>query len=323
VKTFALALSLFFSASALAAEPVVCVDDSGKVIPLPLHSSLLLQINRCANAQRMQIHAHRGAGNKPENTMAAFREAIKQGADTIELDLQITKDDPSTGKGTVVVTHDADLRANQCLDPAGNKQDPGKKTYVRNLSLEQVKQYDCGSLAQAGATPVPGERIATLAESMELLKQNPGLRFNIEIKYPNPKFFPPLGEYVDRIIETVEATGVNPKQFFFQSFQHETLAALKKKRPEWEVSPLVGGGEEDLETLKTAPYKLGAHMVTPHFQNLSPELLAKFRRDGIKVVSWTANTRPEMLKLIDLGADGIITDRVDLFQDIKKELCGQ
>jgi glycerophosphoryl diester phosphodiesterase len=290
---------------------------------LPLASALVRKIDLCANAQKMQIHAHRGAGNKPENTMAAFREAIRQGADTIELDLQITKDDPATGKGTVVVTHDADLRANQCLDPSGKKQDPGKKAYVRDLTLDQAKKYDCGSLAQPGATPVPGEKIATLAESMELLKQNPGLRFNIEIKYPDPKFFPPLDEYLDRIIETVESTGVEPKQFFFQSFQHQTLAALKKKRPQWEVSPLVGGGEPDLEILKKAPYALGARMVTPHFQNLSPELLAQFHRDGIKVVSWTANTRPEMLKLIGLGVDGIITDRVDLFQEIKKELCGQ
>jgi glycerophosphoryl diester phosphodiesterase len=286
-----------------------------RVIQLP--AALVRKIDLCANAQKMQVHAHRGAGTKPENTMAAFREAIRQGADTIELDLQITKD------SQIVVMHDVDLRANQCLDPQGRRQDPKVKAYAKDLTLAEVKRYDCGSLAQAGATPVPGEKIATLAESMELLKQNPGLRFNIEIKYPNPKFFPPLDQYLDRIIETVEATGVDPKQFFFQSFQHETLAAIKEKRPHWEVSPLVGGGEQDLEILRTAPYKLGAHLVTPHFQNLSPQLLSQFHRDGIKVVSWTANSRSEMMKLVELGADGIITDRVELFMELKKELCGR
>ena len=294
-----------------------CRDEiqNSRLIPLP--ANLVRKIDLCANAQKMQVHAHRGAGTRPENTMVAFREAIRQGADTIELDLQITKDKQ------IVVMHDVDLRANQCLDPKGKRQDPKVKAYAKDLTLAEVKRYDCGSLAQPGATPVPGERIATLAESMELLKQNPGLRFNIEIKYPDPKFFPPLDQYVDRIIETVEATGVDPKQFFFQSFQHETLAAIKKKRPHWEVSPLVGGGPADLEILEKAPYALNAHLVTPHFQNLSPDLLARFHRDGIKVVSWTANSREEMMKLVNLGADGIITDRVDLFMELKKELCGQ
>jgi glycerophosphoryl diester phosphodiesterase len=318
VRNITLAFCLLFISTAYAAEPVECVDDTKANRVIALASDLVSKINRCGNAHKMQIHAHRGSGRMPENSMSAFREAIREGADTIELDLQIGADPDRT----VLVAHDANTKPARCFIPGA----PEASATLRKLSLAEVKKFDCGSRPQAGANAVPGEKIPTLKEALELLKQNKNTRFNIEIKYEDPKFYPPLEEYVQAVIETVEEAernGVPREQFFFQSFNHEALAILKSKKPEWEVSPLVGGGEEGQALIQKAPYALGAKLVTPHFSALTPQILRKLQSDGVKVVTWTANTRPEMLNLIDMGVDGIITDRVDLFMEIKKELCGQ
>lgn len=113
-----------------------------------------------------------------------------------------------------------------------------------------------------------------------------------------------------------------PRQFFFQSFNHRLLGIIRKKKPEWEVVPLVGGGPEDRKHLIAAPIQLKASMVTPHYHNVTPETVSTLRQKGVKVVSWTANSKSEMMALIENGADGLITDRVDLFQELKQELCG-
>lgn len=323
MRNAAFVLSLLFLTAAQAAEPVVCADDALASRKIPLPSALVRRIDLCANAQKMQIHAHRGAVTRPENTMAAFREAIREGADTIEMDLQITKDDPATGKGTVVIQHDTHLRDNQCLDPQGRRQDPNKKAYVREMTLAEVQAYDCGSLVPDFAKPIPGEKIATLKEALGLLEEHPGLRFNIEIKYTDPSRFPPLDEYAQRIIDTIEESGTDPKRFFIQSFQTEALKAIKKKRPKWDVAILFTGDEKERPAMLKQPKEIGAHMVTPHFNNVTPEMLAKLHAQGVKVVPWTANFKEEMRPLIEMGVDGIITDRVGNFMELKKEFCGQ
>lgn len=301
--------------SSMAAE--TCLNEKGVAVPIPVEQQLLLAVRRCANASRMQIHAHRGAGNRPQNTMAAFREAARQGADTIELDLQITKDGLD-GKGTVIVAHDHWVPESQCLTGAGNKIQ--ERISFRDLSLEEIQKFDCGSLVGKGQKSSPGEKIPTLQEVLVFLEENKQLRLNIEIKYdPNrPEKYPPLEQYVKRIVDTTKESGVPKERFFFQSFHHEALRLLKEKEPEWEISPLLGSAEKIL----TAPVELGAKMVTPHFKGLDGPMLDKLQSSGIKVVPWTANSDSEMRALIDLGVDGIITDEVGRFQKIKNEYCG-
>ena len=193
----------FLSAPLWAADLAVCTDQTPDTIPLS--GQLVQRVDRCAVASRMQVHAHRGAGTRPENTMAAFREAIRQGADTIEMDLQITKDEPGK-KGTVVIAHDLDLRANQCLDPQGHKQDPKVKAFAAQMiadhgkidadlkktvadnhlavtvptALDQRRQGMIDNLKQSGDSDFDGaylhQQLAAHVETLDLLKgfQNHG-----------------------------------------------------------------------------------------------------------------------------------------------------
>ncbi len=306
------------------------------LIPLLLLTACSAQPNRrqpssaanlCAQAQSMEIHAHRGAGDQPENTMAAFRRAVQQGADTIELDLQITKDN------YIVVTHDPHLRADQCRKPDGQplSNEPGKRVNVREHTLAEIQSYDCGSRDGKGPQKsVPGERISTLAEVMAFQKTVPGLRLNIEIKYDDnqPHLYPTPREYAQAAVKVAAESGVSPERFFFQSFRHELLRYIKEEEPSWEISPLIGTSE----AVFTAPAALGAKMVTPFYgeftgtdgvkyPGLTKEIVNELHERGVKVVPWTVNSADVMRHLVELGVDGLITDRVALFQKLRSELC--
>jgi glycerophosphoryl diester phosphodiesterase len=272
-------------------------------------------VSLCGKAERIEVFAHRGAGDRPENTAAAFERAIEQGADSVELDLQPTKNNED-----IVVTHDAYLRADQCLSPTGKKLNDEHKAFVGDMTLEQIQQFDCGSVVHAGQKAVPGQRILSLEQLMGFLKAHDGLRMNIEIKYDGrfPKKYPAdLNQFVDKVVEKIEKSGVPKERFLIQSFRHDFLARVKKKHPEWEISPLMGSVDKILEV----PVTLGAQTVTPTYGGLTLEQVKTLQAEGIKVVPWTANSEKDMRHLVEMGVDGIITDRVDLFQKVKRDIC--
>lgn len=98
------------------------------------------------------IIGHRGASARaPENTMAAFRLAIEQGADGVEFDVRLTRD------GVPVVIHDGDL-----------KRTGGCKDRVSDLSLAQLKKVDVGSWFKRAS--FPQERVPTLEEVFQLFE---------------------------------------------------------------------------------------------------------------------------------------------------------
>src|SRR5437588_402578 len=80
------------------------------------------------------VHGHRGArALRPENTIPAFEYAIGAGADVLELDMAVTRDD------VVVVSHDPVLNPEICRSPGGS-------TLIRVLTLAELRKWDCGSL---------------------------------------------------------------------------------------------------------------------------------------------------------------------------------
>ncbi len=116
--------------------------------------------------------AHRGgAGLCPENTLAAFRDAVARGCDGAELDVQLSKD------GEVVVFHDYRLKPEICRGPDGRfltKPTPR----IKDLTLAELREFDVGRCdpsseyahAHAGVKAVDGERIPTLAQVIEVAK---------------------------------------------------------------------------------------------------------------------------------------------------------
>src|SRR5579862_4610928 len=107
------------------------------------------------------VHGHRGArAMRPENTLPAFEYAISVGADAIEMDVAVTRDD------VVVVSHEPRLNRALCQAPA-----PEKDGAIRNLTLAEITRWDCGALPNPRfpyQLLVPGARIPTLDQVFEL-----------------------------------------------------------------------------------------------------------------------------------------------------------
>lgn len=273
----------------------------------------------CQKLHTMEIHSHRGAWDRPENMMTAFLRGADQGADFIEMDLQITKDNH------IVVAHDAFMKK-ECRNSEG-KEIPGQVFY-RKMTLEKIKTYNCGSVVTRG-TPVPGEKISTLAEVIDVLKNKDTtsgkpLKLNIEIKY-NPaqsEYYPAREFYVSRILSVIEKSGIDPARVMIQSFDIETLRVVRGKRADLRLAPLLSDARGGVKIAQD----LRAELVTPHFSQVTPQMLADFHAptvihpQGIKVVPWTVNEPDKAKMLMEMGVDGIITDNPEWFQ-FAKNFC--
>lgn len=273
----------------------------------PTSTSLGLQ---CSSLQRLEIHSHRGAWDRPENMMTAFLRGIDQGADYIEMDLQISADNE------VIVAHDAFMKK-ECRDSKGA---PIGQLFYRKMTVPQIKSFDCGSQVPKGAT-VPGEKISTLAEVIAGLKdkrtpKNEPIKLNIEIKYnpTQPDFYPDRAFYVERILATIERSGIDPRQVMIQSFDFGILREVLKRRADLRLAPLLSDAKEGIAIAN----ELRAELVTPHYGQVSPAMLKAFHDQGIKVVPWTVNDPENAEKLIRWGVDGIITDNPEWFQFAEK-----
>lgn len=129
--------------------------------------------------------AHRGgAGLRPENTLAAFANALDLGVDGFELDVHVAKD------GTVVVFHDDAVKHGLARDAEGRWLDEAGPL-LKEASYPQLQAYDIGRLKPGskygarypGQMPVDGERIPRLADVIWLLKRSGGSeRLWIELK---------------------------------------------------------------------------------------------------------------------------------------------
>src|SRR4029077_10762957 len=152
------------------------------------------------------IEAHRGGrALRPENTLQSFANALSMGVDTLELDMGVTKD------GVVVVSHERGLNPDLARGPDGRYLPPPGIPYVK-LTLAEVKKYDVGQIrpgsSSRGRFPdqiaVPGARIPTLAEVIELVRRSGDhhVRLNIETKIGanHPDESPDPGPFVALVL---------------------------------------------------------------------------------------------------------------------------
>ena len=180
-------------------------------------------LNSLSLQDDVQIMAHRGASAAaPENTMAAFRQAIDDGADWIEIDVQETAD------GEVVVAHDSDL-----MKLSGN---PLK---IWDATLADLADIDIGSWV---APQFSEERMATLTDVLRLCKGKVGV--NIELKYYGHD-----QQLEQRVVDIVEAEQM-ADQIMVMSLKPEGVAKVKALRPNWRCGLLLSlyvGKLKDIE----------------------------------------------------------------------------
>ncbi len=234
------------------------------------------------------IIAHRGAaGVRPENTLAAMEEAIAQGADWLELDVQ----EDATGR--VVVAHDSDF-----MKLAGNP------LTVWDATPEALAEIDVGSWFDPAYA---GERVPTLREVLELARGRAGVV--VELKYYGHD-----ERLAARVAEIVEATDmVSATQFM--SLKPEQVADMRSLRPDWPVGLLAAISVGDLS-------QFDASFLAVNTGTASPGFIARAQGAGKKVYVWTVNDPIDMATMLARGVDGLITDEPGLARAVMDELAG-
>jgi glycerophosphoryl diester phosphodiesterase len=231
-----------------------------------------------------RVLAHRGlALDVPENTLASFAAAVELGADYIETDVHASRD------GVAMIAHDSSLDRVAGVD-----------AQVSQLTTGELQKVDLGG----------GHRMPTL---LEALRAFPEARFNIDVKSQE------AGPAVARAVSEATATA------------RVLVTSFSSKRRAVAVSLLPGVANSasaprfalilalaKLGLLGVVPWTcrgIDAVQVPPRRGRLAiatPRVIRALHRRGLEIHIWTVNDPREMTRLLELGVDGIVTDRADL-----------
>jgi glycerophosphoryl diester phosphodiesterase len=277
-----------------------------------------------AMSQTILVHAHRGGrAARPENSIPSFEFAIQHGADVLELDLAVTKDN------VLVVSHSPYLTQQVSDDPhmaaalanervcAGPALPPG--TLIRSLTLAELKQYDCGSKtlpAFPHQMAVPHTAIPTFEEVLNLAPQG-SFEFNVETKiFPNHPEITPSPEVFVKMIDDAVKQHHLESRVILQSFDFRTLHAMRALDPKIRLSALFGQSKYDVMMGIPAADKGFAHMakisgadiLSPDESLVTPAEVAAAHAAGLQVAPYTVNNEEGWKKMADAHVDAIITD---------------
>jgi glycerophosphoryl diester phosphodiesterase len=230
-----------------------------------------------------RVFAHRGlALDVPENTIASFQAAVDVGATYLETDVHATAD------GIAVLVHDPEIVVD------------GVSHAVRNLTLSSLRQFDLGG----------GHRVPTLVGALVTF---PTARFNIDVKSEQaagPMARAILAERAsDRVLVTSfdearrsRAVDLLPGVESSTSKERFTRAFLAARAGSPALVRAALGG---IRCVQIPERHRNVRLVTRG-------TVRAFHRAGVEVHVWTVNVPSEMHRLLDLGVDGLITDRADL-----------
>lgn len=219
-----------------------------------------------------QISAHRGASNLyPENTLAAFTGAKELGADSIELDVQQTKD------GVLVVSHDSNLKRTAGID-----------LEIYEANYNEIKEVNVGD----------GEKLPTLKEAIELAKKEK-IHLIIELKE--------TGHEHDLVQDTVSL--IQQEDFtndcMITSFDYHLLEEVKELDPSIQTLALFTFAYGNLSSFKDAD------AFSVEESTITPDLVSSIHKEGKKLYAWTPNTKSNIDRLLSFGVDGLITNSIE------------
>lgn len=248
-----------------------------------------------------RILAHRGlALGVPENTIAAFEKAIAAGAAYIETDVNATAD------GIAVAVHDP------TLDRVA-----GRPDRIADLTLAELLEVDLGG----------GVRFATLAE---VLAAHPETRFNIDIKSQDAAAPAAAAVLAADAVDRVLITSFSTKR------RQAAVDLLDQRLPDarmsgQQVSASASAGEflPALLAAKVGLVSLARILLRRvdavqiperiwRIRTTTPRTVRRLHAAGVEVHVWTINDPDDARRLLEIGVDGIVTDRVDLMLELRR-----
>lgn len=263
---------------------------NGKPFPLPNHQFLII--------------AHRGASAyAPEHTMTSYEMAHSVGADYIEIDLHRTKDNK------LVAIHDVTIPY-----VAGER-------IVSDFTLAELQQFSPGILFNQKqpkyASPAYDTvRIPTLDEIIK--RFNKEVNYYIEIK--SPHLYPRIEQQLIQQLETaqlIDNTGTLPK-VMIQSFDTSALQKVHALAPAIPLIKLYSfKGDAHLTAEEIAALQQYASGIGVNFKSLTPTFIDNIQQHGLQIHAYTVNDRRDIHCAIELGLNGIFTDKTDIAMHIR------
>jgi len=285
----------------------------------------------------IKIYGHRGArGDLPENTLESFKYLFENNIHAYETDILISKD------FIPVITHDFRLDPSYTKDINDNWiEDENIK--IIDLTYDQISQFDVGTLNKLSRygrkfinqKSLENQKIPKLSDLLKLTSDNivENLLINLEIKSTpvEKSLTPEPNEMVKIIIDEVSRSNLEDR-IIYSSFDWRVLREIKERDPKIPRAYLTSGvkgkiydkspwldftplhnGVELPELIKA----LGGSAWHPNYKDVNKEIVQISHDKRLPVNVWTVNKENDMLRMIDYGVDGIMTD----YPLKLKELC--
>jgi glycerophosphoryl diester phosphodiesterase len=250
---------------------------------------------------QVQLVAHRGGSAlAPENTLAAFRNALQYPIDAVELDVQMSRD------GRLIVFHDNTVE--RLTNGSGN---------ILDLDFAGLRRLNAAAHFPGG-WPEP-QQIPTLREVLELVKG----RTQVYIEIKTSKRDGLTGRYpyiVESVIDDVRAIDML-EQVYLISFDWQVLPEIKALEPKLPVGALVskdGWNPEvgPFETLAALVQSLGFDWLSMDQKLYVPGMAAIVHAHGLQLGLWTVNTLDDLRRFADDGVDSLTSDHPELFSSL-------
>ena len=304
------------------------------------------------NYDVFDLEAHRGGRDvRPENTLYSYAYSIELGATSIECDMQLTKDGQIVMSHNPILNSDItrDENGNYIKN---NKYDIRLMTVDELKKFDVgVMDQNCGEYYDLhGKTQFTYDaKIPTLEELMQLIQSygDKNIVLNIETKsYPDPasagyKNNADPKKFVEVFNNIVKKYDMEDR-VVLQSFDWQTLIEMKKLNPNistsalWQEQPSWGRDSESLRRYEKkkspwlggldikdyqgnpvkAAHAIGADIISPYYTEISKQDVDEAHSLGMKVVPWTVNNEKDMNMLLDMGVDGIISDKPWLLKQV-------
>lgn len=238
-----------------------------------------ISLCRLIEHKRPLVVAHKGAsGLAPENTMAAFELALSTGADSIELDVQLSRD------RVPVVIHDSDL--GRTVRGEG---------LVSDLTAAELAVMDAGSWCHPRFA---GQGVPMLQEVLEWAKGR--IPLHIELK----KTFSAAPDVVSTVVDLVQRFDVVTQVEVF-SFDYQCIQLVKEAYPVLMTGVCFKEGALDYVGLA---HEFGIQVLHPEWQCVNKNMVGKAHEMGLYVIAWTVDDPEQTRTLVSMGVDGITTN---------------
>lgn len=244
--------------------------------------TLLSAITLFAQTQQIRVFSHRGGRMEhDENTMQAFMASDRAGYTSYETDVRITKD------GHMIITHDSSLE--RTTNGSGAVED---KTLAELKALETKK----------------GNKLITLDELVQFLKDKKGLYVEFEMKTQPEELYPDslLPRYVDLLYSTVMDHKPKDAEYIFTSGDTRSLRCMQQRHPDADLL-LITGDPVNKATISLCK-GLGIRRLGATMEGTSREAVTEAHRQGLAVSLWPGQSIADFMLGAYLGADYLCTD---------------